>query len=188
MRLRTKAVPFKLVLCFLGGCLRCLSVFPNASFFVDIYTWTSYNRQNLPHHLHGKLHQPNMQRIPPKGGYLINYFQNLPPVYLKKKRQTSCWWLKSCVHQLRLVVYPINLQGFYATQHHRPPVKNGNRRTVSKELLGEWTQVASTRQYCPSQNDINRPLRMAAWMSRSGRDWRDTGRKLGGFLTKTLQV
>mmetsp|Transcript_11182 Transcript_11182/g.24646 ORF Transcript_11182/g.24646 Transcript_11182/m.24646 type:complete len:599 (-) Transcript_11182:217-2013(-) len=29
-----------------------------------------------------------------------------------------------------------------------------------EEMLGEWTQVASTRQYCPSQNDINRPLRM----------------------------
>eukprot|EP00435_Cladocopium_sp_Y103_P006263 s4237_g2.t1 len=28
------------------------------------------------------------------------------------------------------------------------------------DMLGEWTQVASTRQYCPSQNDINRPLRM----------------------------
>ena len=35
----------------------------------------------------------------------------------------------------------------------------------SQEMLGEWTQVASTRQYCPSQNDINRPLRMAPWHS-----------------------
>lgn len=48
--------------------------------------------------------------------------------------------------------------------------------TVSKELLGEWTQVASTRQYCPSQNDINRPLRMAAWMSKK----EETGKIPGG--------
>ena len=47
--------------------------------------------------------------------------------------------------------------------------------TVSKELLGEWTQVASTRQYCPSQNDINRPLRMAAWMSKRKRPERYRG-------------
>ena len=62
-------------------------------------------------------------------------------------------------------------------------------RPSLQELLGEWTQVASTRQYCPSQNDINRPLRMAAWMSFKGRDRRDSGEDiLGVFFSKTLQV
>ena len=40
-----------------------------------------------------------------------------------------------------------------------------------QELLGEWTQVASTRQYCPSQNDINRPLRMATWIHKLMENW-----------------
>ncbi|CAK9092902.1 Carbon catabolite repressor protein 4 homolog 1 (CCR4 homolog 1) [Durusdinium trenchii] len=31
---------------------------------------------------------------------------------------------------------------------------------TTEEFLAEWTQVASTRTYCPSQSDINRPLRM----------------------------
>eukprot|EP00931_Biecheleriopsis_adriatica_P061422 TRINITY_DN3692_c0_g3_i1.p1 TRINITY_DN3692_c0_g3~~TRINITY_DN3692_c0_g3_i1.p1 ORF type:complete len:618 (+),score=115.26 TRINITY_DN3692_c0_g3_i1:94-1947(+) len=29
-----------------------------------------------------------------------------------------------------------------------------------EEPIAEWTEVASTRQYCPSQQDIDRPLRM----------------------------
>ncbi|CAL1169132.1 unnamed protein product [Cladocopium goreaui] len=45
--------------------------------------------------------------------------------------------------------------------HHLGQHQWGKKpETDGYEMLGEWTQVASTRQYCPSQNDINRPLRM----------------------------
>lgn len=56
----------------------------------------------------------------------------------------------------------------YPTKSHEIYLMNrwfGSQLKSSQEMLGEWTQVASTRQYCPSQNDINRPLRMAPWHS-----------------------
>lgn len=49
------------------------------------------------------------------------------------------------------------LRGWHHLSQHQWGKKPDNE---VEELLGEWTQVASTRQYCPSQNDINRPLRM----------------------------
>ena len=45
--------------------------------------------------------------------------------------------------------------------------------------------MASTRQYCPSQNDINRPLRMAAWMSVKRKRLEEIpGGNFGSFFNK----
>ena len=50
------------------------------------------------------------------------------------------------------------------------------RRTEPQEPLAEWTQVAETRQYCPSHLDIDRPLRMETRFI-----WR-IGEKLNGSI------